>query len=439
MSYVSHTSHAHDERSSLSVPPLDSLAEGRLLAAMERPGCPLCRAVWQAESQTLNWYVNDGAVDEPTYHRVRRSLGFCGRHTVALALIESDKWAWGHLGFAMLHEDTLRARVAPLVMDGRHYHAGRLDAFRLALALRRTGACPACEDRQSVEREQVTAFASSLCLSAEFRRSYAHGASLCLPHRAAVMAEIRRLEADGVTGGSIELLVASSHTPEDERLPELARRLYGGNPYFWGLGSDRLRWEDASADARCDVCVSVSGEVERQAAELFSQPVAPTLCEWHGWIMASAPQPESDQGDWQSPWQDTRSAYSTQRDALCPLCALTRRLEDEQLRAAPMETGEEMYCLPHIRRALSLTARGALPASATIRTAQRLAGYANEVGKRLRGYIAHCSEDQQEAITAAERASWREAARWFGGIEADATLAALQLAGASRSHTQTPG
>lgn len=154
-----------------------------LLSALERPGCPVCRAANRSARRYLSALLWEFVNDPGTRDRLRAARGFCREHT-AMAVDVADAEA-GALGMAILYEDFLRraradaARIAARAAGRGRKDRGRPDPER-ALASR--AACPCCEAAARTADDALRLLGRAAPDTRVGRLARARGSGICLPH-----------------------------------------------------------------------------------------------------------------------------------------------------------------------------------------------------------------------------------------------------------------
>jgi hypothetical protein len=240
----------------------------RLLAAMDEPGCPLCRLVREQERRYFFWFFAENYHAPETLEQLVASHGFCRQHATGLAARHEDRAA----AIAVVYEIVSRTVGAELAAEARRK--------RPAWPPRALGRCPACADRERTERRFLEALAELLADDRE-RARYHSPHLLCFTHlqglepllggpdlRRVVEIHLAWLDeaarqaghdgargtpdagsgADGVEGTSLASLV------KDAEVADVA-------PAYCGLDGDPLDVERAVSrvlddDERCPVCAA---------------------------------------------------------------------------------------------------------------------------------------------------------------------------------------
>ncbi len=173
--------------------------------AMAAGGCPFCRLAERAVRRYLASLLRERVLDIAERQRLRDARGLCNLH--AWQLQEGG----GALGIAIVYRDVLNTLAKALeqgadVQDGlwRRLAGGPGSPRRAAATLRErqqpAGPCPACRERDEVERLAVGAMLDYLH-GAEFAARFRASDGLCLAHflatleRAAEAGPLRELVA----------------------------------------------------------------------------------------------------------------------------------------------------------------------------------------------------------------------------------------------------
>ena len=95
----------------------------RLLEALDKPGCPICRCLLEDGRRHLDALLYEQVTDVETRRRLRAAWGLCNWHTWMLPTLGG-----GMTGAAILHEDLVRvcARRVDALRDGRRSRLARL-------------------------------------------------------------------------------------------------------------------------------------------------------------------------------------------------------------------------------------------------------------------------------------------------------------------------
>jgi hypothetical protein len=140
-----------------------ALTLARWKAALDSPGCPVCRLAQEAGRDFLIHVLREGKAREDVYKRVREAGGFCEDHTRVL------KW----LGEKGLGDRRSIARLYGwLLVD-------------LASSLTPRSPCPACEAAAEYERASLTALRDMLHPvdgDGDLRKRFRDGPRLCRAH-----------------------------------------------------------------------------------------------------------------------------------------------------------------------------------------------------------------------------------------------------------------
>ncbi len=117
-----------------------SLGDERIIAALRRPGCPLCTHADRRGRDHLHGVLYELVTDVPFRARLVDGGGFCRRHT-RLALAVDRAEIGGTTAAAILFRSVLKARREAL-----RSATGRRSCDRLARATRESWRCPVCEE-----------------------------------------------------------------------------------------------------------------------------------------------------------------------------------------------------------------------------------------------------------------------------------------------------
>jgi hypothetical protein len=149
----------------------------RFVEACARPGCPLCRCLDAESRRYLEALLYEQVTDLDTRQAIRRSWGFCNRHTWMLPEIGTAS-----LGTAIIWDDLVRRMLrAPELRRRAWLPALRRRRPRFVDLWRRRETCPACAEAATTEArylETLLTFADD----EDLRTAYAFSDGLCMPH-----------------------------------------------------------------------------------------------------------------------------------------------------------------------------------------------------------------------------------------------------------------
>lgn len=176
------------------------LTLARWQAALEAPGCPVCRLAQEAGRDLLIHVLREGKAHSEVYERIRESGGFCEGHTRVLR----------ELGLDRLGDRWSVARLYGWLLDD------------LASDLTSCGSCPAREAAAKYERASLLAPRDLLRPvggDPDLRKRFKNGVGLCRAHfvKAALLIEERE---------SVRILIDAQAGAWDA----LSRDLGGGSP-----------------------------------------------------------------------------------------------------------------------------------------------------------------------------------------------------------------
>jgi hypothetical protein len=134
-----------------------------LVADLEEPGCPVCRAAVRAAAKYLEAFLWENVNDFGVRDVLRKDHGFCREHSLALLQVAAARSE--ALGVAILYEDLLE-RIEREVERAKPTQGRR--------------ACRACEVADDVAINQLKVIAASES-DTDLDRLL-EGAALCLPH-----------------------------------------------------------------------------------------------------------------------------------------------------------------------------------------------------------------------------------------------------------------
>ena len=155
------------------------------MEACRQSGCPICRLEQQGVERYLDnqFYEN---VNRPAWRdHLRASHGFCHEHTwLAVNMRFGDA-----LGFSIIYHDIVNNILRSLNEDSGSAHKARqgmgtsmrsrIDGVLAALTTRKR--CPACEYREELTRDLLSAFLEDLQTS-QMKEALQASEGLCLPH-----------------------------------------------------------------------------------------------------------------------------------------------------------------------------------------------------------------------------------------------------------------
>ena len=178
----------------------------RLVAACDRPGCPVCRCVTDDARHHIGNLLYEQVTDPETRRRLHASWGFCNWHAWMLREVSDPAF-----GSAILYEDFLRAAIGrferkatrvvtpPRGLLGRLGRWGRRAARSLLVEeYRRRAVCPGCALVAESEQRYVE-LAVRFADDPEFDGAYRRSQGLCVPHAVRALhlgagtAEVRHL------------------------------------------------------------------------------------------------------------------------------------------------------------------------------------------------------------------------------------------------------
>ncbi len=148
----------------------------RWKAALESPGCPVCRLAEEAGRDFLIHVLREGKAHAEVYERIRTSGGFCEDHT----------WVLRQLGAERLGDRRSLARLCGWLLDDQ----SAVPAPR--------GPCPACEAAAEHERASLAALRDllhSVTGDADLRKRFTERSGRCLSHFVAAASLIEDAES----------------------------------------------------------------------------------------------------------------------------------------------------------------------------------------------------------------------------------------------------
>ena len=172
----------------------------KLLEACREPGCPVCRLEQQAVERYLDSQFYENVNSTSWRNHLRASHGFCHEH----AWLGVSKRLGDALGFTILYHDVVKNLLPSLSDDGRVPRAtrGRRTVLgqaseslrkrveRLLTSLAPRKRCPACEFRDDISRDLLTALVEELP-GAGMKEALLASEGLCLPHLKLTLGHVR--------------------------------------------------------------------------------------------------------------------------------------------------------------------------------------------------------------------------------------------------------
>jgi len=149
-----------------------------------------------------------------------------------------------------------------------------------------------------------------------------------------------------------------------------------------------------------------------------------SLCSWHAWWLfkqrtlhsAIISRLEPFLRGTGKEWLSHPGAIERQRQP-CQICEWVSEQETRQVERLQhhLHTPEQRVhlCLPHARAAL----RQSHDEDTRQAVALALLGSVSQVGRRLKGYVHHCTERYQSQMRPEEQVAWFDAIRWFAGSD----------------------
>lgn len=143
----------------------------RWKAALDAPGCPVCRLAQEAGRDCLIHVLREGKAHAEVYERIRDAGGFCEGHSRDLRRMAAQR----------LGDRRSVARLYGWLLDD------------LISGLTSRGACPACEAAREYAQASLVALRDllhPLTGDADLRKRFTDGTGLCLGHFAAAASVI---------------------------------------------------------------------------------------------------------------------------------------------------------------------------------------------------------------------------------------------------------
>jgi hypothetical protein len=165
----------------------------KLEDALKKPGCAICRIGFEASVQSINAYLWEKTLDPGTWATIKAAYGFCPEHTRMLVASELSNDGPA-LGVNMIYEQlgrVLGRDLKALQQREKVNRAGAPLAKMLGMGgrsrqdtlLTPKGRCPACENEEEVERNNLSALFEELEKQKEsLVASYHASDGLCLEH-----------------------------------------------------------------------------------------------------------------------------------------------------------------------------------------------------------------------------------------------------------------
>ena len=220
--------------------------QDELIAACRQPGCPLCRLVQAGVHHYLQNLFYESVNDIELRKQLRDSLGFCDEH----ARISLQPGVGEALGVSIIYNDILtnllrqiphigptapqRTRILSRLRSNR-LQAASINELQDALAPK--GTCPACIQREELERIFCPALGANLA-DEPLANALQAGDGLCLPHLRRVASELR--DEDGW-----RILLGSTRAHLESLQSELAEFIRKNDYRFRSesIGPERDAWK----------------------------------------------------------------------------------------------------------------------------------------------------------------------------------------------------
>lgn len=217
-------------------------------AALEQPGCPICRLALRAVGRFIESLAYEQVNDPGVRADLRAAHGFCNQHAY--------RWlreAHSPLGTAIIYRDVLRSTLQELQngsMDDRSAPTS-LTLLRALIVPEGDGAsvmCPACQRQQEAEDRYISALLESLVDRAVVE-ALKQSDGLCLFHTlnavregspsGTVVAEQTRESVEQLIGNLDEVIRKEDYRFRDEPRSE-DERSAPTRAVTWAAGSDGL-------------------------------------------------------------------------------------------------------------------------------------------------------------------------------------------------------
>lgn len=209
----------------------------KIIEACREPGCPICRLEQQGVERYLDnqFYEN---VNRPAWRdHLRASHGFCHEH----AWLAVNQRLGDALGFSIIYHDivnhlhkTIEKEMESISTPRRESLRSRVEGMRAALTPRKR--CPACEHREQLTRDLLSALIEDLQTSG-MKEALQTSEGLCLPHIQHALGAIQ-------DGAKYEQLLRLHHEKLDRLKHELAEFIRKNDYQVIkeGFGSEGNAW-----------------------------------------------------------------------------------------------------------------------------------------------------------------------------------------------------
>jgi Family of unknown function (DUF6062) len=219
--------------------------QDELIAACRQPGCPVCRLVHAGVRHYLQNIFYESVNDIDLRKQLRDSLGFCMEH----ARISLQPGVGDALGVSIIYNDILTnllrrlPDVRPSASRGTnilsHLRSNRsisASTNQLQQALTPKTACPACVQREELERIFCPALGAHLA-DETLANALQAGDGLCLPH-------LRRVAPEVKDDGDWLVLLGSERARLESLQAELAEFIRKSDYRFHdeSIGFERDAW-----------------------------------------------------------------------------------------------------------------------------------------------------------------------------------------------------
>lgn len=210
----------------------------KILEACREPGCPICRLEQQGVERYLDNQLYEN-VNRPAWrNHLRASHGFCREH----AWLAVNQRLGDALGFSIIYHDIVNNLLNLSNEETGSARASRRGASvrnrveRVLAALTPRKRCPACEHRDELARDLLSALVEDL-RTPEMTEALQASEGLCLPHM--------RLALGSVNDSSVYEVLLTLHRTKLESLKHELAEFIRKNDYQViqeGFGKEGNAW-----------------------------------------------------------------------------------------------------------------------------------------------------------------------------------------------------
>ena len=209
----------------------------KIMEACREPGCPICRLEHQGVERYLDnqFYEN---VNSPAWRdHLRASQGFCHEH----AWLTVSQRLGDALGFSIIYHDIVNHLHKTVGKEIDSARTTRRESLRsraegMLAALKSRKRCPACEHREQLTRDFLSALIEDLQLP-EMKEALQASEGLCLPHM--------RQALESINDGSKYEVLLTLHQEKLDHLKDELAEFIRKNDYQVikeGFGSEGNAW-----------------------------------------------------------------------------------------------------------------------------------------------------------------------------------------------------